>query len=168
MAKWNAGDFLGIPLFVSEKCPTTRFSDRDFDVSRKSYCFARLISDQGSMGLIVEVFAWVGTLDSPLERVAAAGRLFPPCVITGLPIIKKRWPSVGRLPDYDPERHSQFSKIELALARFDPPLLWRGGETSSISEAEIGSHEHWVMWGAHQVEKRIIAALADRGLEWDR
>jgi hypothetical protein len=159
----SPGEVHAIPLFVSDKSPTIRFSKKDFKDAGADFCFARVISDEGGSGLIIEVFDFVGGLDSSIDEIVAAQRLFRPCVITSLPMYKKRWPLLGTQGGYDREKDSQFSKIEIVLDAYDPPMLWRGGEKMSVAEAAIADYEPWLMCGAHQVEKRIIAALKDRG-----
>jgi hypothetical protein len=159
----SPGEVRAIPLFVSDQSPIIRFSKKDFKDAGADFCFARVISDEGGSGLIIEVFDFVGGLDASIDEIVAAPRLFCPCVITSLPMYKKRWPLLGAHRGYDREKDSQFSKIEIVLDAYDPPMLWRGGEKTGVSGAAIDNYEPWVMWGSHQVEKRIIAALKESG-----
>ncbi len=121
----SPGEVHAIPLFVSDKSPTIRFSTKYFKDAAADFYFARVISDEGASGLIIEVFHFVGGLDSSIDEIVSA-------------------------------------------QPYDPPMLWRGGEKMSIAEAAIADYEAWVMCGAHQVEKRIIAALQDRGASGSR
>lgn len=163
----TAGEIYAIPLFVSEKSPRTRFYKRDFVGARRSFAFGRVISDEQGGGLIIEVFECVGSVETEIDEIVGAGRLFRPIATTSLAIYKKRWPLIGLQADYDRERDSGYSAIELLLSPFDNPVLWRGGVKSDISIDEVGAYEPWTWHAAHKIELRIIQALRDRGIAWE-
>jgi hypothetical protein len=153
------GAVYAIPLFVSDKPPLTRFTKKDFVRRDARYCFMRVVSDERGGGLIIEVFRQVGGMDSSLDDIIASGRLFRPVAVTKLPIQKRRWQHVGTCQGYDKHRHSAYSEIELVLSPFDEPLLWRGGTKTPLDAANVSHYEPWTLWGAHQLERRIIEAI---------
>ncbi len=159
----KSGEIYAIPLFVSDKPRLTRFSKSDLSGPGKEFAFARVVTDLGMGELIIDVLDATGGLDTPLARLVSSKRLFRPVATTSLAIHKKRWLLVGRHPDYDKERDSAFSTIALVLSPFDNPVLWRGGIKRPISVEEARKYEPWTLWGANQIEKRIIEALGQRG-----
>lgn len=162
LVKIAEGEIFAIPLFVSDKSPITRFSKKDFLGENKRFAFARVVTDTDGSGLIIEVLDLIGSIKTSLVDIVGSVRLFRPIVVSSLAIYKKRWPRIGIHPGYDKERDSAFSTIELVLSPADSPVLWRGGRETPIALADAGKYEPWTIWGAHQVEKRILEELSIR------
>lgn len=158
------GEIYAIPLFVSEEPELKRFTKKDFSGEGQEFAFMRAISDEQGAGIIIEVFDCVGDLATPLPTILSAQRLFRPIAISGLSLYKKRWPLVGMQEGYDKERDSRYSEIELVLWDRDNPTLWSPKSTLPLAPERVADYEMWTLWGASIVEKRIIAALAERGV----
>ena len=54
-------------------------------------------------------------------------RLFPPIIITPLPIGKGRWRRIGKQENYNKEQDSMYSDITLVSGAEGHYFLWRGG-----------------------------------------
>jgi hypothetical protein len=154
------GEMFAVPLFVSDEPVNKRFGARAFDGRGNEFAYLRVIAETGGAGILVEVFDRVGPVTAELEPVTVADRLFRPVAVAGLGIYKKRWKSLGVTPEYDRERDSAYSEIQLVLGPREAPRLWRGGVESPVSVAEAAAFERWIVWTAPDLEKRIIAALA--------
>lgn len=158
--QFEPGQLHAVPLFTSDIESNVRFLKRDLLIEGNKFCFIRIISNQGGSGLLIEVFDFVGGLDASVERIESAPRLFNPVAVSSLPITKHRWPLVGRTANYDRERHSSYSTIELVFSPSLQPQLWRGGAKYPIERRDIARYEPWIVWRANHLEKRIIEALA--------
>ena len=53
-------------------------------------------------------------------------RLFPPIIITPLPIGKGRWRRIGKQENYNKEQDSMYSDITLVSGAEGFYFLWRG------------------------------------------
>lgn len=157
-----AGDIFSIPLFVSDKPPLTIFSDRELSGPDKLFAFMRVIHNTGGGGFIIEIFDITGPLETPLDEILKSPRLFRPVAVTGLAIRRKRWRKRAHQDGFDPERDSAFSQIELVTSPYDDPQLWRGGVKYSVSSTDVDKYEHWDLWGAHMLERRILRTLEER------
>jgi hypothetical protein len=163
VVKVSEGEVYAIPLFVSDLPGLKRFTKKELAGEGREFCFMRVISDEKGGGIIIEVFNHVGGLDAPLDKVISAKRLFRPVAISGLAIYKKRWPFVGKHMGYDKEKDSEYSQIGLVVSPFDRPRLWQGGTERPLPPDKVSDYEPWTIWGAGQIEKRIIDALAAPG-----
>ena len=105
------GEVYAIPLFLKDILPMTRVSLKDLRGDDKKFAYYRIIEDLGVRGILVEVFNKVGTLDISIEEVVESMRLFPPIIITPLPIGKGRWRRIGKQENYNKEQDSMYSDI---------------------------------------------------------
>lgn len=121
------GEVYAIPLFLKDILPMTRISLKDLRGDDKKFAYYRIIEDLGVRGILVEVFNKVGTLDISIEEVVESMRLFPPVIITPLPIRKGRWRRIGKQENYNKEQDSMYSDITLVSGAEGHYFLWRGG-----------------------------------------
>ena len=92
-------------------------------------------------------------------------RLFPPIIITPLPIRKGRWRRIGKQENYNKEQDSMYSDITLVSGAEGHYFLWRGGHSlGQIPDEAIEPYEQWFYWRAHHLEERIIKALTEEGI----
>ncbi|MDU8925665.1 Imm26 family immunity protein [Pasteurellaceae bacterium LIM206] len=115
----------------------------------------------------MEVFNYIGGLQAPLEEITASGLMFRPIAISGLEIYKKRWVKIGQQENYDKEKDSNFSQIQLVLPALPDglPRLWQNGQERHTSFEESKNYEEWTIWRSSHLEKRIIETLKTRGVE---
>ena len=161
------GEVYAIPLFLKDILPMTRISLKDLRGDDKKFAYYRIIEDLGVRGILVEVFNKVGTLDISIEDVVESMRLFPPIIITPLPIQKGRWRRIGKQENYNKEQDSMYSDITLVSGAEGHYFLWRGGHSlGQIPDEAIEPYEQWIFWLAPHLEKRIIKALTDEGISF--
>ena len=161
------GEIYAIPLFLKDILPMTRVSLKDLRGDDKKFAYFRIIEERGSGGILVEVFNKVGTLDISIEEVVESMRLFPPIIITPLPIGKGRWRRIGKQENYNKEQDSMYSDITLVSGAEGHYFLWRGGHSlGQIPDEAIEPYEQWIYWRAHHLEERIIKALTDEGISF--
>ena len=161
------GEVYAIPLFLKDILPMTRISLKDLRGDDKKFAYYRIIEDLGVRGILVEVFNKVGTLDISIEEVVESMRLFPPIIITPLPIRKGRWRRIGKQENYNKEQDSMYSDITLVSGAEGHYFLWRGGHSlGRIPDEAIEPYEEWIYWLAPHLEKRIIKALTDEGISF--
>ena len=161
------GEVYAIPLFLKDILPMTRISLKDLRGDDKKFAYYRIIEDLGVRGILVEVFNKVGTLDISIEEVVESMRLFPPIIITPLPIRKGRWRRIGKQENYNKEQDSMYSDITLVSGAEGHYFLWRGGHSlGRIPDESIEPYEQWFYWRAHHLEERIIKALTDEGISF--
>lgn len=153
------GDVYFVPLFLSHDISTKSYSRYKFGGEEQRFCFLRIIKDLMGSGLLVEVFNYVGDMESTVESITARERLFDPVLIVGDGIIKKRWRKIGETENYDCERHSRFSQIKLVIGGREQPKIWQNHETRE-PDGDISSIEDGVMWVACQLESRIVEILS--------
>lgn len=157
----NEGDIYSIPLFVSHDSSLKSYSTYNFGLDGQEFCFLRVIEDLVGAGILVEIFRCKGGLDTPIDNITQAPRLFEPVTITGSGIHKKRWRKIGSTKDYDKERDSEISKIKLVMGGYEDPRIWHHHQMRRPhGNEDIGKIEDAIMWRAHQLEKRVIKALA--------
>ena len=113
-------------LFLADIIDMTRVSLKDLRGDDKKFAYFRIIEERGSGGILVEVFNKVGTLDISIEEVVESMRLFPPIIITPLPIEKGRWRRIGKQENYNKEQDSMYSDITLVSGAEGNYFLWRG------------------------------------------
>ena len=113
-------------LFLADIIDMTRVSLKDLRGDDKKFAYFRIIEERGSGGILVEVFNKVGTLDISIEEVVESMRLFPPIIITPLPIGKGRWRRIGKQENYNKEQDSMYSDITLVSGAEGNYFLWRG------------------------------------------
>ena len=161
------GEVYAIPLFLTDIHFTTRVSLKDLRGDDKKFAYCRIIEDRGSGGILVEVFNKVGTLDISIEEVVESMRLFPPVIITPLPIRKGRWRRIGKQENYNKEQDSMYSDITLVSGAEGHYFLWRGGHSlGRIPDEAIEPYEEWIYWLAPHLEERIIKALTEEGISF--
>jgi hypothetical protein len=150
------GEIYAIPLHLTEVLPTKSMAKEKYDPDA-TYAFARIIEDLAGAGVLIEIFRYLGKLNSPCDTIESSGRLIPPVTISGIEFTKKRWRKVCDTPGYNKETHSQFSEITQVLGIAPDLRLWKGGkETGRISETEAMKHEEARIWFPNQIEQRII------------
>lgn len=154
------GEIYAIPLFLSDRPVNENFSREKFDGDDKEFCFCRIIEDRLGSGIIVEVFNIKGNLKTDLETIINSPRLFRPIAIAGLGIYKKRWRKIHTQENYDREKDSHYSKIQLVLGPRDARRLWQNGVETPITVEQAKEYESWVVWVTDQLEKRIIQELS--------
>lgn len=166
LANVQGGEIFAIPLFLSDRSELVRFKKSDFLGEDKKFAYCRIIKDLDGGGILIEVFTLIDGLSPEIEDIIQSGRLFPPIVINGLGIYKKRWPKVGQKEKYDCEIDSQFSQIQLLLPALpgESPRLWQNGQEKLISFEESSNYEEWTVWLSPHLEKRIIESLKARGI----
>lgn len=153
------GEVYAIPLFVSDIDNLTRFKKKDIFINDNDFAFTRIIEDTGGSGIIIEVFNYKGKMDSSINEIVSKNRLFPPVVISGLAMTKKRWVKIGFCDNYDKEIDSHYSEIGLIMRGIDKPILWKNGEETVAKDSDYEKYEKWEIWGADHLEKRIISSL---------
>lgn len=160
MVKVQAGEVYAIPLFLSDQSPLKNFRHDKFMGEDKKFCYCRIIEDRKAAGIIIEVFNKVGYLTEALESIVNSERLLRPVVISGLGIYKKRWRLIGQQLNYDKEKDSNYSSIQIVLGTHEDPRLWQNGIETDITPSEAKHYECWIIWFADDLEKRIIKTLA--------
>ena len=153
------GEIYAIPLFLSDRPVSENFSREKMDGEGKEFCFCRIIEDQSGSGIIVEVFNIKGSLHTGLESILNSPRLFRPVAIAGLGIYKKRWRKIHTQENYDREKDSHYSNIQLVIGPRDAPRLWQNGVETPITLEQAKDFEPWVVWVTDQLERRIIQEL---------
>jgi len=159
LVELQEGEIYAIPLFVSDIPSHKSISKSKFEDKGKEFAFCRIIENKKGSGYFAEVFDLVGDLQQDLESIITSKRLFRPIAITGMGITKKRWRKVHTQENYDKEKDSNVSKIQLVLGTSDDFRLWENGKEISITEIEAKSYEMWKIWMPAQLEKRIIKEL---------
>ena len=107
----------------------------------------------------MEIFDIVGDLNQDLESILKAKRLFRPIAMVGMGISTKRWRKIHEQVNYDKEKDSKYSEIQLVLGTNENLRLWQNGKEIEISEHEAKKYEMWKIWMPAQLEKRIIKEL---------
>jgi hypothetical protein len=151
------GEVYFIPLFLGTDYSTKSYSRFKFGEGDQVFYFCRIIKDQAGAGILVEVFDYVGKIDSSVETITKHSRLIDPVHIVGDGIKKKRWRKVGKTFDYDAEKNSHYSSIKFTMGRGDDRRVWCNGNEFSASEFDnTGAIEHHILWSAAQLENRLI------------
>lgn len=159
LEKLKGGEIFAIPLFTSDIMDNISFAKNKFEDKGKEFAFCRIIYNKKGSGLLIEVFDLIGSLNQDLKSIISSNRLFRPIAITGLGIYKKRWKKLYEQKNYDKERDSNYSKIQLVLGAGDDLRLWQNGTEKPINKTEAENYEIWTMWRASHLEKRIIKEL---------
>lgn len=154
------GEIYAIPLFLSDRPVNENFSKDKFVGEDKKFCFCRIIEDKLGSGIIVEVFNLIGDLNTDLESIIKSPRLFRPIAVAGLGIYKKRWRKIHVQENYDKEKDSQYSNMQLVIGPRDAPRLWQNGVETPITMSQAKEYESWTIWITDDLEKRIIEALS--------
>lgn len=155
----NGGDIFAIPLFIPYDTDEKRFSEKFHKESQGDYVFCRIISEEMAKSYMIEVFNKVGSLDTSLDEIVKAPRLFKPIPITTMGIRKKRWIKVYQQESYDKERESNYSEIQLVIGDISGLQLWQNGKTTPITQEEAQHYEFFRFWFASHLEKRIREIL---------
>ena len=113
LANVTAGEIYAIPLFLSEEKDTKNFARNKFEDRGKEFVFCRVIEDNGGVGILVEVFDLIGEFNQDLNTIIKSNRIFQPIAISGVAVYKKRWKKIHTQKDYDKEKHSKYSEINL-------------------------------------------------------
>jgi Immunity protein 26 len=158
----NGGEIFAIPLFLSDIPENIRITKDQLEGRGKEFVFCRIISDQQGGGYFAEVFNLVGSLDQDLESIIKSGRLFRPISISVLGVYKKRWKKIHIQENYDKERDSKYSEIQLVEGAGDDLRLWQNGKREPISNDEAKRYEEWEIWGANRLERRIVKELFNK------
>lgn len=158
----NGGDIYFVPLFLSHDMSTKSYFRYKFGEKGQKFCFLRIIKDLMGSGILVEVFNYIGDIESSVESITTSGRMFEPVLIVGDGIHKKRWRKIGETENYDCESHSNFSQIKLVIGGFEHPKIWQNNETREPDE-DISLIEDGIMWVACQLESRIVEMLSEMG-----
>lgn len=154
----SPGEIFAIPLFLSEEPATKSFSRYNFNEGDNNFAFCRIIEDQKGSGIIIEVFNKVGYLNTNIDVIISSGRMFKPVAISGLGIEKKRWRKIHTQENYDKERDSLYSEIQLVYGPPDNLRLWQNGQVTPINTEKAENYEFWKIWMTDQLEKRIIGS----------
>lgn len=162
----NPGEIYAIPLFVSDQSPLVNFSKQDFSDEEKKFSFIRIIQDQVGAGIIFEGLNLVSTIKPNIDDLLNSKRLLNPLVMSGLGIKKKRWRKIYTQENYDREVHSRYSQITFALGTKQDPTLWKGGEQFEAAPEEAENVEPWIIWDEDAIEKMIISALTEQGIDY--
>ncbi|OCG64612.1 hypothetical protein A9G48_00340 [Gilliamella sp. wkB18] len=152
------GEIYAIPLFLPTediKENLKNYKKEKFDNRGREFVFCRIIDDKGGSGIFVEVFDQIGTLQEDIQSIINSPRLFSPISISGLGISKGRWKKIYTQDNYDPEKESNLSKIQLVMGRGEDSRLWQNGIEKKISETEAKNYEQWIVWTPTQLEIRI-------------
>ncbi|BDR55748.1 Imm26 family immunity protein [Xylocopilactobacillus apis] len=156
--KVRPGEIYAIPLFLPTediKENLKNYKKEKFENRGREFAYCRIIKDKVGSGIFVEVFNKVGTLQEDFQSIINSCRLFPPISISGLGILKGRWKKIYTQRDYDPEKDSSLSKIQLVLGRGEDSRLWQNGIERKISEIEANNYEQWIVWTPTQLEIRL-------------
>ncbi len=153
------GEIFAIPLFLSDISDLVSFKKDEFNNKGKEFVFCRVIEDKMGGGFFIEVFDLVGNINEDLETIIHSKRLFRPVAFSGLGIYKKRWKKLYTQENYDKEKDSQYSQIQLVLGSSNDLRLWQNGKESQINEITAKKYEKWQIWSASQLERRIIEEL---------
>ena len=156
----SKGEIYFIPLFLSGEPSSKSFHRYDFNSKNKEFIFFRIIDDQAGSGILIEVFNFVGGVESLEESITLSPRLFDPIYIAGDGISKKRWRKIGETKNYDKEKDSSYSSIKFLIGPPDDLRLWCNGVESpfSTSQDHMEIEEH-IIWTAKQTEKRVLEHL---------
>ncbi|EKO3629261.1 Imm26 family immunity protein [Vibrio metschnikovii] len=158
----NAGDIYFVPLFLINDMSNKSYVRYKFGEEGQIFCFLRVIKDLMGSGVLVEVFNYIGGVESSVSSIINSGRMFEPVLIVGDGIYKKRWRKIGETENYDCECHSNFSQIKLIIGGFERPKIWQNHETRDPDE-DISLIEDGIMWAACQLESRIVGILSEMG-----
>lgn len=160
---FKLGDIIAIPLFLMEVSIIERVKKAELEVKGGRFAFARVMDMRykNGSGITIEVFDLIGPLDTPLEEILAAKRLFRPTTTTTLQFRKRRWKVIGSTPDYDRETHSKYSELELVVGARTDPVLIRGGEKIRITKTEALQYEPMVDHQPSAIERRILVARGE-------
>jgi Immunity protein 26 len=158
----NGGEIFAIPLFLSDIPENIRITKDKFEGRGKEFAFCRIISDEQGGGYFAEVFNLIGSLNQNLESIINSERLFRPISILATGIYKQRWKKIHVQKDYDKERDSKYSEIQLIEGAGDDLYLWQNGKRRPISREESKRYEEWEIWRATHLEKRIIKELFNK------
>lgn len=150
------GDIYFIPLFLGEDYSLKSYSRFKFGEEGQEFCFCRMVVSENGAGVLIEIFDYVGPIDSDLESIINSPRFIAPVYITGDGISKKKWRKVGSSENYNKEKDSGYNKIKFVLGRGDDRRIWcNGGEFPIYDIENAGSIEPHKIWTAAQLENRL-------------
>ena len=156
------GDIYFIPLFLGDDYSLKSYSRYKFGQNEHNFCFCRIIKDEAGSGVLIEIYDYIGDLNSSVDIITSKPRLIEPVRVAGEGIVKKRWRKVGESINYDMELDSSYSQIRFVFGRGDDArCMCNGHEFSLEGLVNIETIESAKIWTAAQLENRIIKLVVD-------
>lgn len=123
----------------------------------KLFSFGRVIEDMKGSGILVEIFNVTGRMYLDYEKIISSDRLFEPIFMFWLPIKKKRWKIIGKTPNYNKFKDSNFNDISIVFGSYDELYLENlsSGKKRRVREEEAKQYEHSLIWYPIDLERRI-------------
>jgi hypothetical protein len=152
--KVNEGDVFAIDLAHigshSYKPDPKAFSD-----TKGPYAYGRIIHNDPSSGVIVEIFDHTGPLTDDLGFILKHKRMFDPVNVAGLLFKSARWRTIDADPSFTKEK-AGFKNIKLVMGIAPDLTLWTGGKKSPISAKEAAQYESYDVLFCEDVEQSIL------------
>ncbi len=149
-----------IPLFMPKDDWKLKIKLTDEDLS-KDFVFGRVIETSSSV--LVEIFNYIGSVNSDLQQVINSGIMFSPIQIFWDGIIKKRWKIIDQTKNYDKYEHSNYENLKMVFGIGEDFRL-RDFSTKTetpITREESDKYEFSVVWFPIDLENRIIEHIEE-------
>lgn len=151
----KGGEIIAIPLFLGNN-EKGRIRKGD---ERKQFAFARAINEESGK-ILIEIFNKTGSLDTNVVEILNSGRLMKPLYTIWTGVERKRWKVVKEDPNYDKERDSKYSNIQLVLGGIDNLRIWHAKDKTEtpITKEELinGNYQLMAIYDYTQIEGKIL------------